>query len=276
MALIHPRLRRSVCSGQPSGRAEETVRSSDVAAQQPLRNRILAALPAEDYSRLLPALEPFTFPRGWNVHDAGRPQAYLYFITEGVVSRVCVTNDGKSAEFATTGNEGVIGVSLCLGGGSTSSQAVVVVEGSAYRLCADLLMRELGKHGSLLELLLRHIQCVMAEAGQIAACSRHHSLQNRLCRWLLSLLDRVPYSTLPLTHEVIANLLGVRREGVTYELGNLQLEGLIRCHRGHLDVLDRRGLEARACECYAIVRRAHGCLEIEDPMLSPTNAGPPE
>lgn len=266
MHHIHPLRRCAAGPGQPSVLAAEAVRRVEpvrrigAAAQDPLRNRILAALPAEDYQRLLPALEPVPLPRGWSVHDVGRPQAHLYFITEGLVSRVCITHDGKSAEFATTGSEGVIGVSLCLGGGSTSSQAVVVVEGFAYRLCADRLMRELGKHGALLGLLLQHVRCVMVEAGQIAACSRHHPLHSRLCRWLLSLLDRVSHSTLPLTHEVIANLLGVRREGVTHELGILQQEGLIHCHRGHLDVLDRPGLEARACECHAIIRRAHDCL----------------
>ncbi len=211
-------------------------------------------------------------PRGWTVYGTGQPQAHLYFITRGVVPRVCITQDGKSAEFATTGSEGAIGVSLCLGGGSTSSQAVVVAEGFAFRLCADLLMRELGTHGSLLELLLRHVQSVMVETGQIAACSRHHPLQKRLCRWLLSLLDRVNGDALSLTHEVIAHLLGVRRECVSQELGKLQQEGLVRCHRGHLDVLDRQGLEARACECYAIVRRAHGFLKSEGPVQAPNQA----
>lgn len=233
-----------------------------VAARAPLANRILAALPPEDFGRLVPALEPFPLPRGWAVYDAGRPQTHLYFVTQGVVSRACMTEDGKSAEFASTGNEGVIGVSLCLGGGSMASQALVVVAGFAYRLRADLLMRELGQHGPLLELLLRHVQSVMAEAGQIGACNRHHALQQRLCRWLLSLLDRASGDSLSLTHEVIAGLLGVRREGVTQEMGKLQHEGVLECHRGQVTVIDRPGLEERACECYAIVRRAHDFLPV--------------
>lgn len=265
MVLMHPLLRRAACHGQPSESASDSLCDAIAAGPSPLQNRVLAALPLTDYKSLLPALEPVTLPRGWTVHDAGRPQTHLYFITRGVASRVCVTLDGKCAEFATTGNEGVVGVSLCLGGGSTSSQAVVVVEGFAYRFRADLLMLELGKHGPLLELLLRHVQSVMGETGQIGACNRHHPLLNRLCRWLLSLLDRVSDHTLPLTHELIANLLGVRREGVTQELGKLQERGLIRCHRGHLEVLDRGGLEAQACECYAIIRQAHDYLLPERP-----------
>lgn len=235
-----------------------------VAATAPLRNRLLAALPADDYQRLLPALEPVCLPMGWTVHAAGRPQTHLYFITEGVVSRSCVTEDGQAAEFATSGNEGAVGVTLCLGGGSTSSQAVVIVEGFAFRLRADLLFSELGRHGPLLALLLRHVQSVMTETGQVGACNRHHSLQQRLCRWLLSLLDRVSTSTLPVTQELIANLLGVRREGVTQEIGKLQERGLIHGHRGQITVLDRGGLEALACECYAIVRRAHQYLPEAD------------
>lgn len=226
-------------------------------AQLPSRNGILAALPDEDYRRLLPALDPCPLPRGWTVHASGHPQTHLYFITQGVVSRVCVTRDGKSAEFANTGSEGVVGVSLCLGGGSTASQADVIVPGFAYRLEADMLMRELGRHGHLLSLLLRHVQSVMVEIGQIAACNRHHQLHERLCRWLLSLLDRTSASTLALTHEQIASLLGVRREGVTHELGLLQEQGWIDCHRGQIHVLHRRGLEAQACRCYSIVRRLH-------------------
>lgn len=260
MDFIHPSDQRSARPGEPSSSAAENVSSIGPAALTPLRNRILAALPVEDYRRLLPALEPFPLPRGWIVHDAGRTQTHLYFITHGVVSRSCVTKDGESAEFSTTGNEGVVGVTLCLGGGSMSSQAAVVVEGFAYRLRANLLLRELGKHGPLLELLLRHIHSVMAETVQIGACNRHHHLQNRLCRWLLSLLDRVSDSRLRVTHDEIANLLGARREGVTQEAGNLQQEGLIHCHRGQVEVLDRHGLEARACECYAIIRRAHDYL----------------
>lgn len=260
MDRSHPPVHASAHPGDSACSEAPAERGIDEARPSPLANRILAALPADDYRRLQPALEPFALPRGWTVHGAGRPQSHLYFITSGVVSRACTTEDGRSAEFATTGREGVVGVSLCLGGGSTSSEAVVLVEGFAFRLAADRLLQELGAHGPLLALLLQHIQSVITETGQIVACNRHHPLHDRLCRWLLAMLDRAPGSTLPVTHETIAHLLGVRREGVTHEAGMLQKAGLIHYHRGHLDVLDRRGLEARACECYAIVRRAHDYL----------------
>jgi CRP-like cAMP-binding protein len=260
---VKPRRVEHPVGHAPSARPRTAVTiDKALAANAPLANRILAALPPEDFGRLVPELEPFPLARGWAVYDAGRPQTHLYFVTQGVVSRACMTEDGKAAEFASTGNEGVVGVSLCLGGGSMSSQAQVVVAGFAYRLRADLLMRELGLHGPLLELLLRHVQSVMAETGQIGACNRHHAFQQRLCRWLLSLLDRVTGHSLPITHEMIASLLGVRREGVTQEVGKLQHEGVLECHRGQLTVLDRPGLEARACECYAIVRRAHDFLPV--------------
>jgi len=259
MDRTHPSVQTSARSDKPAATVS-TVRSIGTAAQAPLRNRILAALPREDYRRLLPALEPFPLPHGWTVHAVDSPQSHLYFITEGVVSRSCITEDGKTAEFATSGNEGVIGVSLCLGGGGMSSQAVVMVEGFAFRMRADSLMLELGRHGALLALLLRHTQSVMTEIGQIGACNRHHPLRKRICRWLLSLLDRSPDSRLTVTQDMIASLLGVRREGVTQEARKLQQEGLIEYHRGHLSVLDRRGLEAVACECYTIIRRAHDFL----------------
>ena len=246
--------------GQLSSPAAESACNLGTTTRSPLHNRILAALPVGDYRRLLPKLEPVALPKGWTVHDAGRAQTHLYFITEGMVSRSCFTLDGKSAEFSTVGNEGVVGVALCLGGDSISSQSVAVVEGFAFRLRADLLFRELGQHGPLLALLLRHVQSVIAETGQVGACNRLHPLRSRLCRWLLSVLDRVPGSTLPVTHEVIANLLGVRREGVTQELGMLRQQGLIHYYRGHIQVLDRRGLEALACECHAIVKKAHDYL----------------
>jgi CRP-like cAMP-binding protein len=259
MDRTHPSVQTSARSDKPAPTLS-TVRSIRTAAQAPLRNRILAALPPEHYRRLLPALEPVPLPNGWTVHGAGCPQSHLYFITEGVVSRSCVTEDGKTAEFGTTGNEGVIGVSLCLGGGSMSSQAVVIVEGFAFRMRAAPLMVELGRHGALLALLLRHTQSVITEIGQIGACNRHHPLQKRICRWLLALLDRSTDSRLTVTQDMIASLLGVCREGVTQEAGRLQQEGLIEYHRGHLTVLDRRGLEANACECYSIIRRAHDFL----------------
>jgi len=221
----------------------------------PSQNRLLAALPQQDYQRMLPALEPFRLPAGWTVHAAGRPQRHLYFVTEGVVSFSCVMEDGRTAEFSTIGREGVVGVSLCLGGGSMSSQAVVIVEGFAFRLGADLLTKELGEHGPLLALLLRYTQLMMAETGQICACNRHHPLRKQLCRQILAIADHLPVDALKMTHELLASQLGVRREGVSQEAGRLQEEGLIQYRRGHLRVLDRPGLEAQACECYANVSR---------------------
>jgi len=266
--------RTSAGAPEPAGSASSLAHCAGPAPRAPLGNRILAALPDVDYRRLLPVLEAYPLPAGSTVHGVGRPQTHLYFITQGVVSRSCVTEDGKCAEFSTTGCEGVIGVSLCLGGGSMSSQAVAMVDSFAFRLPADLLMRELGRHGPLLELLLRHVQSVMAEAGQIGACSRHHPLQQRLCRWLLCLLDRIQDSELAVTHDAIAHLLGVRREGVTQEAGRLQQDGLIRCHRGHVEVLDRSGLEALVCECYAAIRLAHEYLPVRGESRSTLRALP--
>lgn len=260
MDNAHRSARISTRSDGPPRASALSARDFDSAERPPLRNRILAALPPDELRRLLPLLEACPLPRGWTVHDAGRPQAHLYFITRGLVSRSCVTREGEGAEFSTTGSEGAVGVSLCLGGDSTLTQAVVMVEGFAFRLDADRLTRELGRHGHLFGLLMQYIQSVMVETGQIGACNRHHLLQQRLCRWLLALVDRVPDASIPLTYDQIAHLLGVRREGVTQELGKLQQEGLIHCHRGQLHVLDRAGLERLACECYAIVRRAHDCL----------------
>jgi CRP-like cAMP-binding protein len=226
----------------------------------PRRNHLLAALPSQDFQHLLPILEPFPLRRGWTVHDAGTRQQYLYFIAAGVVSRSCMTEDGKTAEVTTTGNEGVVGVTLCLGGGSASNQAVVLCEGFAYRLRADRLLKELGQHGPLLELLLRYTQSMMSHTGRIAACNRFHSIQQQLCRWLLTVLDRTDARDVALTHEVIASMLGVRRESVSLEAKHLHDAGVIRYHRGIVTLLDRQGIEARACPCYALIRREYDLL----------------
>jgi CRP-like cAMP-binding protein len=191
------------------------------------------------------------------VHHAGDRERYLYFLTEGIVSRFYVTENGASTDFALTGNEGVIGVASFLGGGSTPTQAVVLSAGHSYRLPADLLRTEFERDGALSHLLLRYTQALIAQTGQIAACNRHHSLKQRLCRWILSCVDRLPSNELMMTQEQIAHMLGVRREGVTVAIGTLQETGAIRCHRGHLAVTDRPRLEAQVCECYAIVRRAY-------------------
>ncbi len=226
----------------------------------PRQNQLLAALPAEDYERLLPDLEPVALPLGWTIYGAGEREKYLYLLTAGIVSQFYVTQDGASAEFAITGSEGVIGVASILGGESTPSQAVVLNSGYAYRLDAESLKGELEHVGPLQQLLLRYMQALIEQAGQVAVCNRHHSLEQRVCRWILSCLDRSPSNVLTMTHKLIADMLGVRREGITEAAGKLQQAGLICCRRRYLAVLDRPRLEARTCECYAVVKREYDRL----------------
>ncbi len=226
----------------------------------PRQNHLLAALALEDYERLRPELEPVPLPLGWTVHGSGDREKYLYFLTSGIVSRFYVTENGASAESSVTGNEGVIGVASFLGGGSTPSQAAVLSPGYSYRLGADALKREFAHDGPLPRLLLHYTQALIVQTGQIATCNRYHSLEQRLCRWILSCLDRLSSNEMAVTQELIANMLGVRRVGVTEVAGRLQEAGLIHCSRGHLAVLDRPRMEARACECYAVVKRAYGGL----------------
>jgi CRP-like cAMP-binding protein len=241
------------------------------AQHTPRQNRLLAALPWEDYERRLPDLDLVPLPLGWTIHGAGDQEKYLHFLTAGIVSRFYVTENGASAEFALTGSEGVIGVASFLGGESTPSQAVVVSAGFAYRLKADLLKNEFEHNGPLPHLLLRYTQALIAQAGQIAVCNRHHSLKQRLCRWILSCLDRLPSNELTMTHDLIAAMLGVRREGVTEIAGKLQKAGLIHTSRGHIAVLDRAQMEAQACECYAVVKREYDRLLQRQDTIS--NAG---
>ena len=230
------------------------------AAPTPRQNHLLAALPPQDYARLLPDLEPVALPLGWTIHRAGERETFLYFLTAGIVSRFYVTQSGASAEFAATGNEGVIGVSSFLGGAATTSQAVVLSAGHAYRVGADLLKHEFEHAGPLQHLLLRYVQALIAQTGQIAVCNRHHTLEQQLCRWLLSNLDRLPTNELTMTQELIADMLGVRRESVTEAAGRMQKAGLIHYSRGHICVLDRPRLEAQVCECYAVVKREYDRL----------------
>jgi len=243
-----------------------TDRTRAVSAQHaPRQNRLLAALPAEDYERLLPDLEPVPLPPGWTVHRAGDSEKHLYFLTAGIVSRVYVMENGASAHLAVTGSEGVIGVASFLGGESTLSQAVVLSAGYAYRLGAEVVKNEFEHDGPLPHLLLRYTQALIAQTMQIGVCNRHHSVEQQLCRWILSSLDRLPSNELTMTQELIANMLGVRREGVTEAAGRLQKAGLIHYSRGHISVLDRPRLEAQVCECYAVVKREH------DRLLRPEN-----
>ncbi|MEO8158647.1 MAG: Crp/Fnr family transcriptional regulator [Betaproteobacteria bacterium] len=242
------------------------------AEHAPRQSRLLAGLPAEDYERLLPHLELVALPLGAIIHGAGDAEKYLYFITEGIVSRVFVSQSGASAGFAVTGKEGVIGVATFLGGDSMPSQAVVTSPGFAYRLRADALADEFDGHLALRHLLLRFTQALIAQAGQIAVCNRHHPVEKQLCRWILSCLDRLPSNELVMTQELIAGVLGVRREGVTEAAGKLQKEGLIHYNRGRITVLDRAKLEAKVCECRAVIKREYDRLLEAEKVIG--KAGP--
>lgn len=241
--------------------------SSTISTQHtPRANLLLAALPAEDYERLLPDLEPVPLPGGWTVHGAGDREKYLYFPTSGLISRFYVTENGASVEVGTTGREGVIGVASLLGGESMPTQVVVLVPGYAYRLRMNQLKDRFQPGHPLLRILLRYIQALLTQIGQIAVCNRHHTLEQQLCCRLLVCLDRLPSNELTMTQELFAAMLGVRREGVTEAAGHLQKAGLIRYSRGHITVLDRPSLEAKTCECYAVVKREY------DRLLRPDNS----
>jgi len=221
----------------------------------PKQNHLLAALPADDYARLAPDLEPIPMPLGWAVYESGGQLSYLYFPTTSIVSLLYVMESGASAEIAIIGNEGLVGISLFMGGESTPSRAVVQSAGDAYRLRASVLKKEFALGGVLQQLALRYTQALITQMAQTAVCNRHHALDQQLCRWLLLSLDRLESNELLMTQELIANMLGVRREGVTEAAGKLQAEGLIRYNRGHIQVLDRAKLEKRVCECYAVVKK---------------------
>jgi CRP-like cAMP-binding protein len=219
------------------------------------QNHLLAALPEEDFARLLPDLEKVPTPLGQVLYEPGVKMRHVYFPTTSIVSLLYVMEDGASAEIAVVGNEGVVGVSLFMGGESTTSRAVVQSEGHAYRLKAQLLKDEFFRAGPMQRLLLCYTQALLTQMAQTAVCNRHHSLDQQFCRWLLLSLDRLASNELVMTQELIANMLGVRREGVTEAAGNVQRAGLIHYSRGRITVLDRPGLEARACECYAVVKK---------------------
>jgi CRP-like cAMP-binding protein len=231
-----------------------------VGQHAPTQNHLLAALPLVGFERLLPELEPVVLPLGRTIHESGDREKHLYFPTAGIVCRFYTTESGASAGIAVTGREGVIGVASFLGGETALSQAEVLCAGYAYRVRAALLKSEFEHGGPLPQLLLRYTQMLFTQIGQVAACNRHHSLEQRLCRLLLSCLDRVPLSSLTMTQERLAEVLGVRREAVTQAAGRLQEARLIHLSRGQIAVLDRSRLEARVCECYAVVRREHDRL----------------
>jgi CRP-like cAMP-binding protein len=221
----------------------------------PKQNHLLAALPAAEYVRLRSDLELIPMPLGWALYESGGQMSYMYFPTTSIVSLLYVMESGASAEIAVTGNEGLVGISLFMGGESTPSRAVVQSAGNGYRLRANALKREFALGGNLQHLALRFTQALITQMAQTAVCNRHHSVDQQLCRWLLLSLDRLPGNELRMTQELIANMLGVRREGVTEAAGKLQAAGLIHYSRGKITVLDRPKLEQRVCECYAVVKK---------------------
>jgi CRP-like cAMP-binding protein len=224
-------------------------------AHSPNQNHLLAALPTAEFERLAPHLELVPMPLGEVLYEPGGQLQHAYFPTTAIVSLHYVTESGASAETAGVGNEGVVGISLFMGGNTTPSSAVVQTAGHAYRLESRLLKDEFTRAGFMQHLLLRYTQALITQVTQTAVCNRHHSVEQQLCRWLLLTLDRLPSSELLMTQELVASMLGVRREGITDAAGKLQHAGFIRYRRGHISVLERSGLEARACECYAVVKK---------------------
>ena len=228
---------------------------SAAAPKSPIENRLLAALPASEQERLLPQLELKQMSLGDVLYESGSKLGHVYFPTTSIVSLLYVMEDGASAEIAVVGNEGLVGVALFMGGETTPSRAVVQSAGFAYRLTAISMKQEFGRAGVMQQLLLRYTQALLTQMAQTAVCNRHHSVDQQLCRWLLMSIDRLPTNELSMTQELIANMLGVRRAGVAEAASHLQNAGLIRYHRGHITVLDRRRLEQRVCECYAVVKK---------------------
>lgn len=226
----------------------------------PRENLLLAALPDAEWLRWLPQLEMVDLPLGKVLYESGSAIQFVYFPSDAIVSLLYVLENGSSAEIAVVGLEGVVGVPIFMGGGSTPSRAVVQSAGKGYRLRAEAMKTEFESSGPVMHLMLRYTQALITQVNQTAVCNRHHSLDQQLCRWLLLSLDRLPSNELVMTQELIANMLGVRREGVTGAAFQLQISGLIRYARGHISVLDRPGLELRTCECYAVVKKEYDRL----------------
>jgi CRP-like cAMP-binding protein len=240
------------------------------ATPHPLDNHILAALPKEEHDRLFPHLKLVPLRLGMVLYESGAALRHIYFPTDSIVSLLYVMQDGASAEIAVVGNEGAIGVSLFMGGETTPSRAIVQSAGHAYRLTGKRLKQEFSRHGEMLHVLLRYTQSLITQMAQTAVCNRHHSLDQQLCRWLLLSLDRLTGSELNMTQELIANMLGVRREGVTEAAGKLQKLGAIKYVRGKITVLDRPQLERLSCECYAVVKRETDRLLAPSRLVRPT------
>ncbi|MCD6663552.1 MAG: Crp/Fnr family transcriptional regulator [Comamonas sp.] len=224
------------------------------------QNQLLAAVPDVELERWLPYLEAVDLPLGKVLYESGTRLSYVYFPTTAIISLLYLMENGASAEIAVVGFEGLIGISLFMGGESTTSRAVVQSAGRGLRLNSQQMMLEFNRAGPVLHLLLRYTQALITQMTQTAVCNRHHSLDQQLCRWLLLSLDRLPGNELVMTQELIANMLGVRREGVTMAAGKLQNDGLIEYQRGRITVLDRAGLAKRTCECYAVVKQEYDRL----------------
>jgi CRP-like cAMP-binding protein len=231
-----------------------------VEAKDASRNRLIAALPCDIVQRWLPHLEPVQMHIGQPVYEAGQTLSHVYFPTTALVSLLLVLKDGASAEIAVVGQDGVVGISLFMGGSSTSTHGVVQGAGHAFRFPTSTLVAEFERGGPVMHLLLRYTQALISQMTQTAACNRHHHIEQQLCRWLLLSLDRIAGTDLRMTQELIANMLGVRREGVTQAAAALQRKGLIRYSRGHITVLDRAALERHVCECYEAVRKEYDRL----------------
>ncbi|MDO9596952.1 MAG: helix-turn-helix domain-containing protein [Azoarcus sp.] len=238
---------------------------------EPKQNRILAALPEAEYYRLVDDLEFVTLTLGQVLYESGDPVDYIYFPTTSIASLVYTTENGSSAELAMTGSDGLIGIPLVLGGETTTHKVVIQSAGGAYRLRAEILIWELDQHGSMQHLALCYAQALMTQMAQSVVCNRHHSVDQQLCRWLLLSLDQLPSNQLKMTQELIANMLGVRREGVTEAAGKLQAAGLIHYSRGLITISDRPGLEKRVCECYRVVRSEYDRLFQLAPVDQPSN-----
>ena len=229
-------------------------------SSKPTQNHLLAALPAAEFERLAAHLEPVVMPLGEMLYEPGAQLQHAYFPVSAIVSLHYVMESGASASVAAVGNEGIVGVSLYMGGDTTPSSAVVQTAGDAYRLARRLLKQEFERSGPTQRLLLRYTQALMTQMSQTAVCNRHHSVEQQLCRWLLVTLDRLPSDSIVMTQEMVAGMLGVRRESITEATGRLQQAGVVQVRRGHLTVLERAGLETRVCECYAVVKSEFGRL----------------
>jgi len=240
----------------------------------PRQNNLLASLPGEVQQRIFPDLETLSLPRGYILYESGDSLDYVYFPTTAIVTLLYVMENGATTEISLVGNEGIIGIASFMGGQSTLSRAVVQCEGRFFRLKTTLLLTEFNRHGNLMQLLLRYTLSLITQMSQTAVCNRHHTIDQQLCRFLLLSFDRLPSRCLMMTQELIANMLGVRREGVTEAAGKLQRMGVIEYRRGHIKILDRAKLERLSCECYAVVKRETDRLLpkseslIKDPLLN--------